>query len=526
MTRLKLIVLTLLFLLPFLVLLGIGGYHLWETKQLWVWWPLLACMAVSYVLALRWTRRDHLLPHVESSIPQYWTARDKIAWAKIDAKAKSYEKVTLDQISNAKHFMDLSLELAVEVGKVYNPDSEDPFDTLTLPEVLACVELASNDLNKMVQKYIPGVHLLRIRDARRAKQAYGWYKTGSDVYWAGAAIFDPISTGLRYLASRKMLGGLMDRIQNNIILWFHTAYINELGRYLIELNSGRLKVGVNRYREILAMHQEPPFEEATATPATQTPGSSQETAEPVPTAPKAITIAVLGTVKAGKSSLVNALLKKQSATVDRLPVPSGIRYDLALPEGQRVTLFDTSGYGETGPGDAEFAKAAEASRDADLILLVTPAMVPGRKSDVDILDRLKAWFNLNPRLRMPPVVVVVNQVDLVSPKAEWKPPYNWKDGKRPKETNIRECLEVVKEQIGDRADSVIPTCAREGETFGIEDGIVPVIVAHLDHARGAAILKAFEAAMGDRAVAQVVDQVGNVAQLAWGAVSGLFGKKK
>jgi predicted GTPase len=525
MTRTRLIVLAIMFILPFLVLMGLGGYHLWATNHLWVWWPLLACMALSYLVAWRWTRRDHLLPPAETQIPGYWTERDKTAWAMVDTKAKSFEKVTLEQISNAKHFMDLSLELAVEVGKVYNPESEDPFDTLTLPEVLACVELASSDINVIVQKYVPGIHLVRIRDVRRAQKAYGWYKTGQDVYWAGAAIFDPITTGLRYLASRQMIGGLMDRIQSNVILWFHTLYINELGRYLIELNSGRLKVGVKRYREILAAHQAPPEEQTPPQP----PGAAAEAVQPVvvpPPAVKPITLAVLGPVKAGKSSLVNALLKKQTAIVDRLPVPAGLRYDFTLPNGPRVTLYDTSGYGEAGPGDADFAAAAEASRDADLILLVTPALVPGRKSDVDLLDRLKTWFAGNPRLRMPPVVVVVNQIDLLSPKAEWKPPYNWLGGQRPKEVNMRECLGVVKEQFGDRADSFIPTCAREGETFGIEDGIVPAIVSHLDSARGTAILKAFEAAMGERAIGQVVDQVGNVASLAWNAVSGLLGRKK
>ncbi len=91
---------------------------------------------------------------------------------------------------------------------------------------------------------------------------------------------------------------------------------------------------------------------------------------------------------------------------------------------------------------------------------------------------------------------------------------------------MRECVGVVKEQFGDRADAYTPTCAREGETFGIEDGIVSTIVAHLDSARGTAILKAFEAARSERAVGQVVDQVGNVASLAWNAVSGLLGKKK
>jgi predicted GTPase len=524
MTRLRLIVLAILFFLPFLVLLGLGGRYLWETNSLWVWWPLLACMGLAYFLAWRWTRKQGLLPPTDTPPPEYWTERDKVAWGIVNAKAKSFEKVTLDQLSTAKHFTDLALEIAVEVGKVYNPDSEDPFDALTLPEVLTCMELAANDLNELVQKYVPGSHLLRIRDVRRAKKAYGWYKTGQDVYWAGAALFDPIQAGLRYIASRKALGGLMDRIQSNLLLWFHTAYIHELGRYLIELNSGRLKVGVERYREIIATHQIPPIDE----PASREPTNSEEKTEgsPSTSSTKTITIAVLGPVKAGKSSLVNALLEKQNAPVDRLPVKSGIRYDLTLPGNQPVSLFDTSGYGEDGPVDNDFDEAAEASRNADLILLVTPATVPGRKSDVNLLDRLKRWFEEKPQLRMPPVVVVVNQVDLLSPKAEWNPPYDWKEGQRPKEVNIRECLAVAKEQFVPRADSFLPTCARSGETFGIVDGLVMAIVAHLDHARGAAILKAFEAASSERQIGQVVEQVGNAAQLAWHAVSGLFTKKK
>src|SRR4029453_15857911 len=113
-------------------------------------------------------------------------------------------------------------------------------------------------------------------------------------------------------------------------------------------------------------------------------------------------LAVLGPVKAGKSSLANALLGKHLATVDRLPVPSGPRYDMTLPGGQAVSLLDTSGYGER-VSDEDFAAAVEASRDADLILLVTPATSPGRKPDVDLLDRLTEWFAGQPPLRMPPV---------------------------------------------------------------------------------------------------------------------------
>lgn len=529
MTRLRIALLTTLFFLPFIVLMGLGAWHLKTAGCLWVWWPLLACMALAYLLAWRWTRKQGVLPPTDTPPPGYWTDRDKAAWDKVDSKARSFDKVTLDQISTARHFNDIALELAMEVGKIYNPDSDDPFDTLTLPEVLACIELASADLNAMVQKYVPGVHLLRIKDVRRAKTAYGWYKTGQDVYWAGAVLFDPVSSGLRFLASRMGLGSLVDRIQSNLILWFHTAFIHELGRYLIELNSGRLRVGVQKYREIIAAHQEPPIEQTPAAEpaAAATQEAAAEPAPALPPAPaKTITIAVLGPVKAGKSSLANALLEKQSAPVDRLPVPSGTRYNLTLPGGQPVSLLDTSGFGELGISDADFHAAVEASRDADLILLVTPALVPGRVTDVDLLDRLKAWFASKPHLRMPPVLVVVNQVDLLSPKAEWKPPYNWKVGTRPKEVNIRECLSVVAEQFGPRAAAIVPTCSRHGETFGIVDGLVQEVGKHLDHARGSAILKAFEAAASERAVDQVVDQVGNVAKLAWDAVSGLLSKKK
>jgi hypothetical protein len=205
-------------------------------------------------------------------------------------------------------------------------------------------------------------------------------------------------------------------------------------------------------------------------------------------------IAVLGPVKAGKSSLVNTLLGRQAATVDTLPVPHvGVRYNLTIPGGGPVSVLDTAGYGQEGANEAEFEAAAAASRDADLILFVTPATNPGRRADVDLLDRLKAWFADRPQLKLPPVVAVVNQIDLLSPKAEWAPPYNWATGTRPKEATIRDCVAAVREQLAPRAVDVVPVCARAGESFGIAEGLVPAVAAQLDDARGAAVLRAFHA---------------------------------
>lgn len=511
MTRFRLFVLILLFTAPFVFLMGAGGYHLWLTGwMVWATIPMFLCFAAAYFFAWRWTRRKSL-PPTDADPAMYWTERDKLAWEKVLAKAKSYEKVTGEQLESPKHYTDLALDLAKQVCDVYNPGADDMFDHLTLPEVLACVELASADLDELVQKYVPGSHMLRIRDMKRARKAVDWYKTGMNVYWAGAAIFNPVQTALRYLASKAVLGGLMGRIQDNIILWFHTAFIHHLGRYLIELNSGRLKVGVKRYRELMAQHQPPPADDPAARPApspAEVGEAALATAANTATGPKAITVSVLGSVKAGKSSLVNALLSRNAATVDRLPVIAGLRYDYTLPGGQPVSILDTSGYGQDGASDEDFAAAVEASRDdADLIVLVTPATSPGRQPDIDLLDRLRAWFATKPHLKMPPVVVAVSHIDLLSPKAEWNPPYDWKGGTRPKEVNIRECVTVVKEQVGDRATDVVPVCGREGERFGVAEGLIPALVSHLDTARGAAVLKAFEAETATGKYEKIGDQV-------------------
>lgn len=503
MSKARVALLLVLFFTPWLFILGVGGYYLYYSGELWwgrwTWIPMFISILLSYVLAWRWTRRGAgVLPPTETPPQNYWTDRDKVAWEKVLAKAASYDQVTTDQLADPKHYTDLALDLATRVAEVYNPGAVSgpahAFDLLTLPEVMTCVELAAADLNDLVQKYVPGSHMLRIKDAKRARKATDWAKTGQNLYWAGSAVINPVDTAMRFFASRGILGNLFDRLQSNLLLWFHTAFVHQLGHYLVELHSGRLKVGVKRYRELLARCKEPPTE----TPPIEVVADDKLPPPPALTppvaGPKPIEIAVLGAVKAGKSSLVNALLGKQQATVDALPVQHiGMRYNVALPSGQGVSILDTAGYGQDGPTGTEFAAAAEAAREADLVLLVTPANNPGRKADVELLDRLRAYFAERPHLKLPPVVVVVNQIDLLSPKTEWTPPYNWQTGQRPKEANIRECLVAVQEQVGTRAAGVVPVCSRTGETFGITETLIPTIAVNLDDARGAAVLRAFEA---------------------------------
>jgi predicted GTPase len=62
-----------------------------------------------------------------------------------------------------------------------------------------------------------------------------------------------------------------------------------------------------------------------------------------------------------------------------------------------------------------------------------------------------------------PVFVCVSQVDRLRPIREWNPPYDWLNGDRPKEENIRECIEYRAELFGDLCDRIFPIVTGESD---------------------------------------------------------------
>src|SRR5262249_51244040 len=249
----------------------------------------------------------------------------------------------------------------------------------------------------------------------------------SKLYWLISAVFSPVNTGVRYLTTQVGMSRPFQLLQQNLIAWFVTAYIHRLGTYLIDLNSGRLRVGARRFRELresLTLNQ--------AAPAPPPPD-----AEPADSADRVrqVGLAVVGQVKAGKSSLINALLGERRALADVLPATDAVtRYELQPPGiPTRLVLFDTVGYGHEGPREDQVRSTLEAARQADLVLLVCHARNPARQADLDMLRRLRAWFAAHPELKMPPILGVLTHIDLLTPAMEWAPPYDWTEPRRPKE---------------------------------------------------------------------------------------------
>jgi predicted GTPase len=511
MSRWRIAVVIGLILVPFLFLAGIGSYYLWTMHWgFFAWWPMALCMAVGYTLGWYWQRQRLLLRPPDFTAPRHWTERDNQGWRLVVARAQAASSVPAAKLTDIRHYQTTAEEMAAELTAFYHPGATDPVSNLTVPEILAVIELATHDLAKLVDQYVPGSHLLTIRDWRRAKQALDWYQPASNLYWAITALFSPLETGARLTASKLGLSQPWQMLQQNLILWFYTAFIHRLGTYLIELNSGRLRIGAARYRELL--------EGAVLSSAPTAPeNASPKPAESV----RQVTIVVFGQVKAGKSSLINALLGERRAATDILPATAGVeRYDLR-PEGipSHLVLLDTVGYGHEGPKLDQVAVTRESACQADLLLLVLHARNPARQADVQMLRDLRGWFSSHPELKQPPLLAVVTHIDLLSPALEWSPPYDWRQPTRPKEENIQQAMAAVWEQVGGFVAGAIPVCTAPRKVYGIEEWLLPAIAEQLDESHGVALLRCLRAEIDEDKVRKVFHQLlaaaSQVTQIVW-----------
>jgi predicted GTPase len=501
--RWRLIILGILVAAPLVFLISYGSYELWlHGWSFWAWWPMSACWALAYFLAWRWQRKNRLLRVDFGDSPLHWTDRDLQAWKLVESRAKAGADIPPDKLSTLPFYVETAQEMALELARFYNPGAEDPVGSLTIPEMLAVVELASHDLSEMVDQYLPGGHLLTVNDWRRARQVTDYYRLASNIYWIVSGVFAPLNTALRYVTSQVTMSRPLQQLQENLLLWFYTAFVHRLGTYLIDLNSGRLRVGANRYRQLLQQAR------GVAPAPGQAPAAAAAAAEPEEVV-RRVGLTLFGQVKAGKSSLINALLGEQLARTDVLPATAEItRYNLH-PEGldSRLELLDTVGYGHEGPKQDQLKATQEAARQSDLLLLVLHAQNPARQADLEAVRALKQWFAERPNLKRPPVLGVMTHIDLLSPALEWQPPYNWQQPTRLKEQQIDQALATVREQLGEYLAGVVPVCTAAGKVYGIQEWLLPAVAQLLDQAHAVALLRCLRNEADTRKIRKIFDQL-------------------
>ena len=481
--------------IPVLLYLVMGTWALWKTDLLiWLWWVLPVCWGVTYLVARVWPAarmQDEPLPSAA-----HFTKRDTLAGEIVLKYQRQVDELTPKDLTDLHFYLRQFESLSKELATHYHPDADDPISSLTIPELAAAARLVADDLEQLVLHSIPGSRLLTVGRWRSFGETPKWVNRIRNSVWAGSFLINPLNI-VRYGFSRVTVDKVGTGLQAEVLARIYLRSIRQVGFYLIEMNSGRLRGGADAYRAT--------FENQGRLSAHSSGGTGQQQAVKILARP--VTIGLIGQVSAGKSSLVNYLTGTNQAVVDLLPETDQItRYSLAVAAGDgsgkpmKVELLDSPGYGVDGSNRIQMKEIETAIRSSDVLLLVTDGHSPAKSADVETLKQVAAYCEEKPNLRQPPVIVVLTHVDQIPPAMVWAPPYSLTQPQTPKGKNIAEAVSYAQEVFDEFPDLVVAVtavCSSDDpdRRWGLQENLLPAIVSQLEAGQSVSLLQAFETSL-------------------------------
>src|SRR5690606_6338684 len=118
--------------------------------------------------------------------------------------------------------------------------SKDPLGSLTVPEVLAAIRLAVDDMERWMLTSVPGSRLLTIGQWQMLQWAPTWFRRIQNAAWAASILINPANVA-RFFSSRLTYDPITAELQDEILAVVYLRFVRQVGYYLIEMNSGRLR---------------------------------------------------------------------------------------------------------------------------------------------------------------------------------------------------------------------------------------------------------------------------------------------
>jgi hypothetical protein len=332
------------------------------------------------------------------------------------------------------------------------------------------VELVAQDLRLAFSDNIPGSHILTINDILRLQRLARLTPTLYRFYRVISLVVSPATALARELNS-YMQGRMMDASAQETKKWAVQFAIKRAGYYAIELYSGHLVL------DRLAFNPSYTSRSSQQALAQEQRREAAFDAEP-------LRILVLGQVKAGKSSLVNALFGETKAAVDVVPRTRHVEPYLLEREGlARAIILDTAGYDDASRAAETLEEARAEILRSDLVILTTSAQTAARDADRRLLDEVRGIFQRDPNREFPALVVVLTHIDRLRPFREWSPPYDLSHPTNPKAEQIRAALEATASDLQVEHNQIVPVCLLPGEEYNVQEGLIPAILNSLGTAQ-------------------------------------------
>ena len=452
---------------------GVAG-ALWLHDRGWLGWMGLGALCIqALVLALfrRWSKAHGIiLPQPPTELPADLAPRDEAAWKVVQEYIERICRGELT-LTSMDQFWSLGQEILARIAKFYHPNDKDPLLAVQVPLLFRAIEETARDL-AMVTADVPFAHRVTIGDAVRGYRLQQKVKPAYDAYRA----LYPVLNWKNALFQWFVTDRLFDLTKVTLSQWILKWYVDRVGYHAIELYSGKLLV-TRRLKDKLPL----------STDNATVLNTEQKPSEP-------LGLLVLGQVKAGKSSLVNALFGELRAATDVIPTTAQItsyvldRADL----GGMVIVSDMGGYEDATVPKKRLEDALAETQRSDVILLVISAVNAARDADRRLLGQIDQHFAVRPELRPPLVIVVLSHIDLLRPVREWDPPYNVALPDAAKAHTIRAAMNAVAADLAVDSELVVPVCLLPNRVYNVDEALVPFLVEVLPEAKRTLLLRSLK----------------------------------
>jgi predicted GTPase len=496
---------------PVLIYMGFGALWLFDRGWLLIAGVLWVLAGIVFaVLAARWTRSPReLLPPIDWDAPQTFSRIDREAWAIVEQEADQGDQISLEALTEFDVYIDTGRRLARRLAEHYHPLSTDPIDNVPVVDLLTALELASEDLGHLCRQ-VPGGDMITPSHWKKAVQVAGYIQRANEIYSYLLPIFSPVTGLVRLGTQQWMVKPAWKDMQQNLLRWFFRAFVNRLGVHLIELYSGRLSIGTDRYRRLTRRRL--------------------KTVETFDGDMPPLRVAVAGARDSGKSRLIALLTQlNQAHGPDLALVKARLRGtgvdESALERLRAAQWFEIPGYthspgGESARDRATRREAVAQAVEADLLVLVVDARRDTISADLAFAQAWDRWYVEHPNAELPPAVAVLTALDDPTLGGEWKPPYNWEAGQGPRETAVRARINALRTALPASFTEVVPVGLPESQPFGVVENLIPTLVTLLHRAERAALIRHLHSVAARSKARRLLTQVGAHGRTFWGSLRG------